>query len=117
MAQSQQEFTLGLYTGKTDEWLRAWRVILSGDTLPATGSGPGRARQNQIHRAGVLGRRLPGVVASFRLQWTDGEGGASWTSTLTAAAVPVGDHWTWMLPRARYALYRDDACTAGESPP
>ena len=37
---------------------------MSGDTLPAVGSGPGRARQNQIYRAGVLGRR-PAVPTDF----------------------------------------------------
>ena len=78
---------------------------------------PVSSHPKRIAVAGLHGRRIRGVVASFRLHWTDGEGGASWTSTLTAAAVPVGDHWTWMLPRARYELYRDDACTAGESPP
>lgn len=37
---------------------------MSGETLPAAGSGPGRARQNQIYRAGVLGRR-PAVPTDF----------------------------------------------------
>ena len=37
---------------------------MSGETLPAVGSGPGRARQNQIYRAGVLGRR-PAVPTDF----------------------------------------------------
>jgi hypothetical protein len=46
---------------------------------------------------------------TFRLRWTD-EAGATSTTTLTAAAVSLGDHWAWMLPRARYELYRDDAC-------
>lgn len=37
---------------------------MSGETLPAVGSGPGRARQNQIYRAGVLGRR-PAIPTDF----------------------------------------------------
>jgi len=35
---SSQELTLGMLSGRTDQWLRAWRVILSGDTLPGGGS-------------------------------------------------------------------------------
>ena len=30
--------------------------------------------------------------------------------THTAHAVPVGARWAWILPRARYLLYRSDRC-------
>lgn len=65
------------------------------------------------HKAVVVaGLPLPvqGVVVTFRLRLRDGELNASAPVTLTAAAVPVDRHWTWMLPRTRYELYRDDAC-------
>lgn len=35
------------------------------------------------------------------------------TFEVTFNAVPAGSVWTWILTPARYALYRDDACSRG----
>jgi hypothetical protein len=70
---------------------------------------PLRTRHKAVVVAG-LPQAVQGVVVTFRLRFRDGELNASAPMTLTAAAVPVGRRWAWMLPRARYELYRDDAC-------
>ena len=90
---------------------------MSGDTLPATGSGPGRARQNQIYRAGVLGRR-PAVPTDFsELErrarrastargWAYVAGGAGLGRTMRNNREAF-DRWT-IVPRMLHGVERRD---------
>ena len=57
-----------------------------------------------------LPKKVRGVAVTFRLRFVDRALGASADVKLTAATVKVGGRWTWLLPSARYELYRDDAC-------
>ena len=57
-----------------------------------------------------LKERARGVVVTFRLRLADPLSGTTTAFTLTAATVRAGDRWAWMLPRARYELYKADAC-------
>ena len=68
-----------------------------------------RSQRKTIAIAG-LEPRAQGVVVTFRLRLVDPVGGGSAAFTLKAAAVRVADRWAWMLPRARYELYANDAC-------
>ena len=70
---------------------------------------PLRVQRKQISVAGLEGT-VSGTVVTFRMRLADRALGAAVTLKLSAAAVPVDGSWTWMLPRARYELYRDDAC-------
>ena len=68
-----------------------------------------RSQQKAIAIAG-LEQRARGVVVTFRVRLVDPVAGGSAAFMLKAAAVRVADRWAWMLPRARYELYADDAC-------
>jgi hypothetical protein len=70
---------------------------------------PVRVRHRPVKVAG-LPKRVRGVAVTFRLRFENKALGASAGVTLTAAAVKVAGRWTWLLPSARYELYRDDAC-------
>jgi hypothetical protein len=69
-----------------------------------------RTQRKQIAVAGVE-QPVPGVVVTFRLRLVDPASGASVAFTLKAATVRVAERWVWMLPRARYELYRSGACS------
>jgi hypothetical protein len=71
---------------------------------------PVRVRHKLVTVAG-LPRAVRGVAVTFRLRFEDQALGASTAVTVTAATARVGARWVWMLPRARYELYRDDGCT------
>jgi hypothetical protein len=62
----------------------------------------------------VAGSEQPvrGVVVTFRLHLVDPSSGASVAFTLNAATVQVAQRWVWMLPSARYELYKSGACSA-----
>lgn len=70
---------------------------------------PIRTRRKLVAVAG-LKERARGVVVTFRLRLADPLSGTTTAFTLTAATVRAGDRWAWMLPRARYELYKADAC-------
>jgi hypothetical protein len=57
-----------------------------------------------------LPKKVRGVAVTFRLRFENRALGAHADVTLTAAAVKVAGRWAWLLPSARYELYRDDAC-------
>jgi hypothetical protein len=57
-----------------------------------------------------LPKKVRGVAVTFRLRFENRAIGASADVKLTAATVKVAGRWTWLLPAARYELYRDDAC-------
>lgn len=72
---------------------------------------PVRVLRKPVTVAG-LPHAVQGVLVTFRLRLGDRELSAYATVTLNATAVPVGKRWAWMLPLARYEMYRDDACGA-----
>ena len=70
---------------------------------------PVQTRRRPVTVAG-LPKKVQGVAVKFRLRFEDRALGGSADVTLTAATVKVAGRWTWLLPTARYELYRDDAC-------
>jgi hypothetical protein len=70
---------------------------------------PVRVRHRPVSVAG-LPKKVRGVAVTFRLRFENSALGAYAGVTLTAAAVKVAGRWAWLLPSARYELYRDDAC-------
>jgi hypothetical protein len=70
---------------------------------------PVRVRRRPVTVAG-LPTTVRGVAVTFRLRFADRALRAHAAVTLTASAVRVDGRWAWMLPLARYELYRDDAC-------
>ena len=70
-----------------------------------------RTQRKLIAVAGIE-QPVRGVVVTFRLRLVDPSSGASVAFTLNAATVRVAERWVWMLPRARYELYKSGACSA-----
>jgi hypothetical protein len=63
------------------------------------------------------GRRIDSVAVTFGAMVSNKSG--KFPLVLHLHAVPMGSHWTWILPPDRYALYRNDGCgsaTAHASP-
>jgi hypothetical protein len=63
------------------------------------------------------GRRINSVGVAFDAMVSSKSG--KFPLLLHLHAVPVGSHWTWILPPNRYALYRNDGCasTASQASP
>jgi hypothetical protein len=70
---------------------------------------PVHVRRRPVTVAG-LPKKVRGVAVTFRLRFENRALGASADVTLTAATVKVAGRWTWLLPSARYELYKADAC-------
>jgi hypothetical protein len=70
---------------------------------------PVHVRHRPVSVAG-LPKKVRGVAVTFRLRFENSALGARAGVTLTAAAVKVAGQWAWLLPSARYELYRDDVC-------
>jgi hypothetical protein len=79
-----------------------------------------RLRSVEVMRVANRLLRIPGASRSVRakavtLRLTVEDMALRETETfnVTFTAVPEGSVWTWILTPARYALYRDDACSRG----
>jgi hypothetical protein len=68
-----------------------------------------RTQRKLIAVAG-LDQKVRGVVVTFRLRLVD-PSGASMAFALSTATVKVDGRWVWMLPRARYELYKNGSCS------
>ncbi len=69
-----------------------------------------RSTTEKIHVAGTGAQRGPSTAVTFELQLTGSLPGETATVDVTAHAVVVGGHWTWILSARRLALHRSGTC-------
>jgi hypothetical protein len=61
------------------------------------------------------GRRTDSVAVAFDALVS--QKGSKFPVLLHLHAVSAGSHWTWILPRSRYALYRSNGCAGNQDSP
>ena len=54
--------------------------------------------------------RVAGAAVTFLIRISEPALATSVQFKATFHAVRFAEHWTWILPAARYAMYRDDGC-------
>lgn len=69
-----------------------------------------KTTHGRIHVAGTNPGRVRSTAVTFELRLTGSSRGETATVALTAHAVNVGGHWTWILSARRLALHRSGTC-------
>jgi hypothetical protein len=65
---------------------------------------------DRVLRVPGQAKRLPGKAVTLRVEMLGPAFTSSSSFTHTFSAVRQGEGWAWMLTRARYELYRTNAC-------